>query len=100
MQMCVEQNVKNYKLAKKFFPNLIYLFIIWKFHTMYQITLFLPISPRPTLEPTLPPTLPNTPSSNFGCSYTHWGIVNLSVAIPLKITESFPTHTPARSHYL
>ena len=31
---------------------------------------------------------------------THWSMVQLPVATPLKTTESFPTHTSARSHQL
>jgi hypothetical protein len=30
----------------------------------------------------------------------HWNMSKLPVASPLKKTESFPTHTPARSYQL
>ena len=38
--------------------------------------------------------------SNLCCPYTHWSMVKLPVASPLKKTESFPTHILDRSHQL
>ena len=34
--------------------------------------------------------------SNMHCPYTHWSMVKLPVASPLKKTESFPTCTPPK----
>jgi len=95
-----------------FFPNVIFLFIIWEFHTMhldYTCSPFLPSSSS-TLAPNSPSKQPNQPTKrqthknqqkqtnkqkttkcNLCCFYTHWNIVKLPVASPLKNTESFPS---------
>ena len=41
-----------------------------------------------------------THSSKLYCPYTNWNTVKLPAARPLERTESFSTHTPARSHQL
>ena len=47
----------------------------------------LPSPPRSTCLP-FPPSKKNSTKSNLCCPYTHWSMVKLPVASPLKKTES------------
>lgn len=82
-------------------------FIIWEFHIIHPNYTYFPVhlglsSPSPGNSP--PPNTHNRKTINQTRTkfslyylYTHWSMVKLLVACPLKKTESFltPTHTEA-----
>lgn len=51
----------------------------------------------PTMCPPLKMKKKNGTKFNFYCSFTHWSMVKLLLAIPLKIIEPFPGHPHQKS---
>ena len=84
------------------FPNILFLLIRWEFHIIFPYHTHFPILPCPPSHPcALPRKQTSKPTkSNLCCPYTHWSMVKLPVASPLKKTEFFPTPIPTRSHQL
>lgn len=92
----------KWKQSLEFFPFfIIFSLIIWEFHIMNPEHTHFPVLPGLPLPPTLRPPhqkKEKKSKSNLCCPYTHWNMVKLPVASPLRRPESFPTRTPARSH--
>lgn len=78
-----------------FFPNVLFLLIIWEFSTLH------PNHTQFPLLPSIPPTLclpAKTKQNKYTKSNLCWSMVKVPVASPLKKTEFFPPphHIPCQ----
>jgi hypothetical protein len=86
------------------FPDIIFLFIIWKFHIMHPNHTYFPVlsclCPSPCDLPHKEQRRKKGETSILYCLYTYWNMAKLQVGSPLRKTESFSTGTHTRSHQL